>query len=400
MRSYSVSMRGGRLPDGQKVATGVFIAVMDGATVTRPSTPQQRHLLRARATLGVQLAGREEALDLDSRFAVHRRIDLDPLDEATNAGVARSAGRAADSNEAAHIEVFDADQVIVADQSPREMPGDIVSRLTDCLGDAATALALPSVSAPVFLLARKALLSASEAVRVALAVLGTANTLAAGEGREPVHGKVDPARLARLRQWRRPHVDNQRNERAPPRLLGDRYRRRFERNVARPSDLEVTQPGEEQLLAAYLEARGGERLFGRLTPRLALARWIARALVREVAKPGLQVAQCLLHGHAGDFVEPDAVGRLPQQRERHAGLVAVHGLAATAGARAFGQKVVVEVRGAERASKNPPSLRRRVAQQAPALFHACALCIHLLTTNRRRAFPPALNGGLPSANIG
>ena len=72
--------------------------------------------------------------------------------------------------------------------------------------------------------------------------------------------------------------------------------------------------GQLQGLTIPFEGAGG--VFGRLLTLLAPELRVAGTLGKETGKGSLQMAQRLLHQHAGNFIEPSVFGLFFQSRER------------------------------------------------------------------------------------
>ena len=398
--SYIVSTSCNRVPHGQNIPGSIFVSIMGCPTIARPLSNRQWHLRLQHPADAAHLAAREPAVDLDHGLSVHRRFYFHGPDRLSDTGVAQAAGKAVVLDHAAQVEVFDADRVVSGNETPSQFLCHIASRVGNLFMHSRHALLLPLVAIRAFRFMRQDLLLAFQVPLVAVRVLRVRHPLTGGQRGKAVDSEVDTDRLAGFWQRRGRDIDNKRNEVASARLANHGYGRRVNGNMPGPPHFERPNLRQNQSLVADFEPEGGTGVFGGLLVILSLKRRVAGALVEEILECCLQVAQRLLRRHARHFVEPRKFRITFEHGQRSTGLVVVHALTALECRSALGEEPVVDKpHAAKRPGKMLFLLWRWVASECPSLLHAHKYnTLPVSQQHRRRAFLPALNAGVSSAN--
>jgi hypothetical protein len=368
-----------RVPHGENISRGVFVPIMDGPAVTGPLANGKRHVSLQRAADRAHLARRKPAVDFDDSLAVHSGLSFNRPNGHADTGIAQAAGQAVVLDHAAQIQVFNTDRVESLDQVPGQFGGRVLARIGDLFMQFRYLLFLAAIPVRAFLFARQGLLLPLQSPLVAVHVFRISNALPVGQGGQSADAEIDTHRFARCRQGGGMYVQHHGDNVAAGWLADHGNGSRLTRDRPGPLDPQWAELGQQQPLGSDLEAKRRPGVFRRLFAVLAFEGGVAGALLKEVSKRRLEMAQRLLGRHAGGFVQPSRF-RLPLQRgQRRAGLAVVHPLATLERLGALLQAPVVDVSDAtERASKLLGLRIGRVATERPTLFHGLhfniALC--------------------------
>jgi len=363
-----------RVPHGQNITGGVLVPIMDSSAIASPVADRQRHTLLQSTAGAAHVAGREPAVDLDHRLAIHRGFRFNGPNAVTDSGVAEAAGEAVIFNHPPEIQVFDANRVVSGNKIPGQFLRGILPRVGDFLMDSGHALFLSLVAVRALCFARQGLLLAFQLPLVAIRVFRISDTLTGRQRGQTADAKINANSFAGFRQRCWCNVHDQRDKVAARWFSDHRNGTGIDRDMLRPFNLEPPDLGDKQSLVAALEAEPGTGIFRRLLAVFALERRVACAFLEEIAERGLEMAKRLLHRNTGDLVKPDRFGLFLQIGQRCAGLSIIHPFATAVSRCAFGDEPVVHKSGtAKRAGKNLLLLGRRVAAKSPPLFHPCIL---------------------------
>src|SRR5690606_8432337 len=193
-----------RSTSGQDVLGGVNVPVVpDAAGRARPVPSGKAQLGEQVPARRARLARGVPPVDHDQAAAVLRCLVLQLAAELPPTGVEDRARQVPVADHATHVEVFDHDHVVVADQPGCGLVQEVRTRLADfgvCAGDLHPGFG-PVVRPALF--AGHAPLVAGQVPGLALQVARVRDLLAGGQDREVLHPEVDtdrsPGRGKRLR---------------------------------------------------------------------------------------------------------------------------------------------------------------------------------------------------------
>jgi len=311
-RSHAVStVAAVRQSDGQDVKGSIDVPVVRHATRrASPLSNIERHSIVFESADRTQFARWKPAVNADKRPPMPRTLVLQHADQFAPAGIANCSGKTVVRHHAAHVQVFDRDHLVFANQAGRKLLQIVAANIRNLLVD----LGHPELClAPIlraFLFSGESLLRAVQLRHLAAQWTRRIMFAAVGEGREGGQPEVDTNLARGLRKNGQRFVHAEGNVVKTSGRSAHMNRGGLTGEVSGPSDIDFADFGERQYLSVPAESRARELC--RLTTIALLKVRIVRTVPPKVDERGLQVAQRLLDRDTTHFVEPRYI-RLPLQ---------------------------------------------------------------------------------------
>lgn len=398
-QSYGPSMRRNGQPDRLYVRGRIVVPVVMHAASGAIPILDAKHYGAVDVTAGrAHLAARKPAVDLHDLAPVALGLGLQQPGKHPDSGVRNAAREAVVFDHSAQVQILNADCVEVLHHVGSELVRRVHSGVSDFgvqLGDGPNSMLAPIATLG---LARQSALQERHALGVSVPVFRVGNSLASGQRGKPVQPEVNPDSLASCRELHRINLDNERSEVAARGITHDSQAGCVQNGVARPLDLDVADLCQRQSVRFNIQLESAFGVLHALRAVLSLKARVAGALLKKVLVGGLQVAQALLHRHAGNIVQPGDIRLSLELGQGGACLCVADALAVLEPDAAQVQRPVVNVTHAPKGLRKMFGLGIRWIQAVRvAGLHAYILAhafVNQYSISTAVLYLPALQGGV------
>ena len=294
-----------RQSGGSDIDCGVDVSIVNCAAVrARPFSIGKRQRMAGCPALTTAFGGREKAINLDQLSAVPQSLIGQYSDKITPSGIGNGLRQTMVLNQTLHIEIFDADRLVFADQSNAEGMEGIAPGITyRRIGPSGLNLCLSSVLRS-FLLLRQSPLFPSQLFLTLGKMLRVCDFFSRAENGQILQAEINPnpnltttSHLLDLRDDATGDVP------AAIGIVAHGDCRRVGRKVPRPHHLQrLGHLRERQHLISIIKAGLGE--FSGLASVFPAETRIFRSLAKEVPISRVEMTKRLLQRNARHFVKP------------------------------------------------------------------------------------------------
>ena len=286
----------------------VFIAVMVLAALRAIPLPNiEAETGQNVAATTASLRGWEEAVHKPQLPAVSLTFVSEHGSELTEACIGDRLCETMVSHHSSHVQVFNTDAVEPAHQIGCHLVQVILSGVADVFLNPGHADALPVPHATPLDAPCENPLRPGKSSLVFARMLRVGDSFTVAGSGQAVDSKVNTNRFPGRFELGKLFVQNQRDEIPPAGAFGNRDGCRLLLELPAPVHVEATKTRNNQIRVVRIgtgELECGSRIFGGLFVPLPFERWILPLLVEKLHEGIVQVPQCLLNRHTGDFPQP------------------------------------------------------------------------------------------------
>lgn len=307
--SYGRSTRFGELSALRVDILGrIQIAVMVCATLWAiPFSNNEAETGQNVAAVMASLRGREEAVHKPQLPAVSLAFVFEHGSELTKTGIGDRLGETMVFDHPSHVQVFDADSVVLTHQISRHLIEVILSGVANVFLYPSNADALTVPPTTTFDATGENALGLGKTSLVFARMLRVGNPLVVAGCSQSIDSQVNANRFTGWVELGKFFIQDQRDEISPAGAFGNRDCRWVRLEFVAPAHVQSPQPTNNQIRIVGVgagELEGRDRVFSALLVSLLLETRISCFLVEKLHEGVVQMSKGLLNRNAGDFTEP------------------------------------------------------------------------------------------------
>lgn len=322
--SYLSSTRSHRVSLGHiDIFCCIFIpVVMSAAFRTVPLTNVKRKRFDNMPAARTHFTGWKESIYRFQFFAIPITFIRDLTSEHTESNIENRTGETMISCHTSHIQVLDANSVILSNQIGSELVQRISSTVSDMFMQPSNLNTLPMPSTTTFLTSRKNTLQPRQFRQIMPKMLRVCNTFSGRKGSQSIYPQVNSDFLSSLRQWFDSFIKAESDIVSLRRFLDYRNRGGDTFETSAPMYIETAKAGKNEIFIDNIPFESTDSILSGLLVSFLFECWVFSSFCPEIQECCLQMPERLLSGNTRNIRQPFC-SILFLQNSQHCGSVKI-----------------------------------------------------------------------------